>query len=65
MVVGRRQIRAVMGMRQDSPQKLCDGLSCMQTCVASHCRGEEALLSHLWGRILRKRFFRVPHRRSS
>jgi hypothetical protein len=33
MVVGRNQIRAVRWMRQDSPVKLCDGLSRMQTCV--------------------------------
>jgi hypothetical protein len=33
MVVGRSQIRALRWMRQDSPLKLCDGLSGMQTCV--------------------------------
>jgi hypothetical protein len=33
MVVGRSQIRAVRWMRQDSPLKLCDGLSGTQTCV--------------------------------
>jgi hypothetical protein len=33
MVVGRSQIRALRWMRQDSPLKLCDGLSGMQTCM--------------------------------
>jgi hypothetical protein len=33
MAVGRSKIRAVRWMRQDSPLKLCDGLSGMQTCV--------------------------------
>jgi hypothetical protein len=33
MVVGRSQIWAVRWMRQDSPLKLCDGLSGMQTSV--------------------------------
>jgi hypothetical protein len=33
MVVRRSHIRAVRWMRQESPLKLCDGLSGMQTCV--------------------------------
>jgi hypothetical protein len=33
MVVGRSQIRALRWMRQDSPLKLCDSISGMQTCV--------------------------------
>jgi hypothetical protein len=33
MIVVRNQFRAVRWMRQDSPLKLFDGLSRMQTCV--------------------------------
>jgi hypothetical protein len=33
MVVRTSQIRAVRWMRQESPLKICDGLSGMQTCV--------------------------------
>jgi hypothetical protein len=36
MVVGRSQMWAVRWMRQDSPLRLCDGLSVMQTCVWPH-----------------------------
>jgi hypothetical protein len=60
MVVGRRQIRAVWWMRPDSPLKLCDGLSGMQTGVWPRIVVvKRHSVTYLWGRTLLKRLFRV------
>jgi hypothetical protein len=45
MVVGRSQIRAVRWMKQDSPLKLCDGLSGMRGLVDT---SQSVKISHTW-----------------
>jgi hypothetical protein len=50
MVVGRNQILAVkVDEARESTESLWWPLGYADLCVALHCRGEEALLSHLYG----------------
>jgi hypothetical protein len=66
MVVGRSQNRAVRWMRQDSPLKLYDGLSGMQTCVWPRIVVAKKHFCHIFmGTNPPETLLQSPHRRPS